>query len=229
MEKTHRRVGIAISTRNRPELLAEAIGKWREFSPKGTDIIVVDDFSVDPYPYASFVSDHQLGIARIKNICIDLLLARGCTDLFLADDDVYPTDSEGIRKYLDSGQNHMSMSFDHRADGRRISSEVYVKYKYPDLWTYNSPCGCLLYFKRKVVEGGLRYDGNFGLWGMEHKDFSLRVHKAGLTPHPFMDIPDSITHFYSHDYHMTAESSVPEEVRIAEINRNMEYFKRKHG
>lgn len=229
MEEKTGRVGIAISTRNRPDLLSQCIKAWRKYAPENSVIVVVDDNSDTINPQASYRTAQQLGIASVKNICIDLLLKMNCTDLFLSDDDVFPVDSLGIEKYIASGFNHMCMSFDHRADGKRISNEVFVKYMFPHHWVYNSPCGCLMYMKKEVVDKVGRYDENYGIWGMEHKDYSLRIHKAGLTPFPFIDIPESTKHFYSHDYNMTAESSVPEHVRIQEIKRNAEYFKTKHA
>ncbi|MDR2274361.1 MAG: hypothetical protein LBF27_25865 [Sphingobacterium sp.] len=229
METSYRKIGIAITTRNRRNIADITISQWQRFAPKNSIIAIVDDASDIPYPGATLRFDTQQGIAKSKNACIYLLLNAGCTDIFLSDDDTYPINHIGINQYLDSGFNHMCMSFDHTANGKRISNDVYIDWKQPRWWSFNSPCGCLLYFKSKVFDHTIGYDESFNIWGMEHKDLSLRIHKEGLTPLPYLDIPHSTDNFYSHDYHLTANSSVPENIRVSEIKRNIEYFNNKHS
>lgn len=217
MEKQTGKIGIAISTRGREWVLSHSVSQWKRWYLHATVIVVEDN---GPVPR---------GIAATKNLCLEKLREAGVDHCFLVDDDVYPLDDVGIGLYCDSGFHHMCMSFDSRVNGVRISKEVYVQYQHPEWWSFNSPCGCLLYCSRAVLESGIQYDEKFGIWGMEHKDYSLRIHNAGMTPLPFLDIPSSTRHFYSHDYHMSVDSSVPESVRISEINRNIEYYLQKHG
>jgi len=215
-EKTNS-IAIAISTRGRKEILNHSLQQWQKHYPNAKLIVVEDNDTI------------PRGIAKTKNICRKELLSSGCDHCFIADDDVYPLDNVGVYKYIESGFRHMCMSFDHTANGRRISHDVYIHLKHPEWWSFNSPCGCLLYVNREVLESGISYDENFGIWGKEHSDYSLQIHKAGYTPLPFLDIPNSTQHFYSHDYHQTVESSVPEHIRVKEINRNIEYFNTKHS
>lgn len=210
-------IAISISTRGREDVLSHSLIQWRTYYP-GANIIIIEDNDTTPR-----------GIAATKNLCIESLIKSGARHCFLADDDVYPMDSYGLKMYTNLGVNHACMSFDHTANGNRISNEVYVKIKHPNWWSFNSPCGCLLYCSRELLLSGVRYDENFSQWGLEHKDFSIQIYKEGYTSIPFIDIPNSTNHFYSHDYHLTAESSVPESVRIESIKRNTEYFNEKHN
>lgn len=210
-------IAIAISTRGREDVLNHSVSQWKKHYPDASIIIIEDN------------GDIPRGISATKNLCIEALIESGAEHCFLADDDVYPTNDIGLHLYIGLNVNHACMSFDHTSNGKRISNEVFVHLKHPYWWSFNSPCGCLLYVSRELLLSGIRYDENFIRWGLEHKDFSIQVHKRGYTSIPFIDIPNSTDHFYSHDYHLTAESSVPEHVRIDSIKRNTEYFNEKHN
>lgn len=211
------KIAIAISTRGRAAMLHHSVLQWKIQYPEAAVIVVEDN------------GDKPNGIAKTKNKCIEELLKTDADHFFLADDDIYPLDDKGLYRYVNSGHNHLCFTFDKNINGKRISKGVYPKGYINDLIEYNEPCGCLLYISRDIAESNIRFDENFGLWGMEHMDYSLQLHKAGLTDYAFLDISESYKHFYSYDYHLTATSSVPEHIRVKEIKRNLEYFKQKHG
>ena len=208
---------VAISTRGRHSVLSHSVNQWKKHYPD-IELIIVEDNGETPR-----------GIAKTKNLCLDALIDTGRKHLFLADDDIYPTDNEGLLRYAKSPHKHMCFSFEKDHTGRRISEDVYVKRVIRGHNIFNSPCGCLLYLERSVLMGGIRYDENFEIWGKEHKDFSVRIRKSGMTQYYFIDIVDSDKHFYSHDQHGTVSSSVPEKIRIESIKKNTEYFNRKWG
>ena len=66
--------GVAISTHNRPELVAKHAALWRELSPPGTPVLVVDDGSSPPVPDADFRFSPSRGIVAVKNKSIELLM-----------------------------------------------------------------------------------------------------------------------------------------------------------
>ena len=78
-------IGIAITTHNRRDTALQTFDKWTSMLPDGAIIIVVDDASDEPYPNADYRFDLNVGIAKAKNKCIELLIERGCDELFLAD------------------------------------------------------------------------------------------------------------------------------------------------
>ena len=63
--------GVAISTHNRPELVAKHAALWRELSPPGTPVLVVDDGSSPPVPDADFRFSPSRGIVAVKNKSIE--------------------------------------------------------------------------------------------------------------------------------------------------------------
>lgn len=218
------KIAIVISTRNREKVFKESYKGWLKHLPKNTTLMVVDDASDDPYHSAAHRFDHNVGIAKTKNKCIELAYNSGAEHVFLVDDDIYPIVKDWYKPYIDSGHNHLCMIFDKFSDGatngnKRIKEENGITY-------FENPCGVLLYFKRNVfdVVGGM--DNAFGLWGYEHVSLSQRIHNAGLTPHPFMDVTDSHKLFYAYDYHKTIERSVPVQTRVTQINQNKERFER---
>ena len=101
MEST-KRLGIAVSTRNRRAIYSETIRNIRE-KCKDFEIVVVDDASSSPVEDATFRFKKRAGIAQCKNKCLRLLLDRDCTDLFLFDDDIYPLTEDWYLPYVNSG------------------------------------------------------------------------------------------------------------------------------
>lgn len=213
---------IAITVHNRHDTARICIKYWNRYYPDFS-IMIVDDGSDIPFVGATIRNQTPLGISRAKNQCLEYARKMGYSHVFLADDDVYPLNGSILYKYINSGINHMCLSYDKDATGRRISNEVYVSEKYPCHWVYNAPCGLLLYLNNKVLSSCVTYPVMKGRWGLEHRLFSERIHKAGLTPHAFIDIPNSIENFYSYDYHHTIQGSVPEKERIESIKLNSQY------
>lgn len=223
------KIGVAISTRNRREVFTECYHNWSIRLPHDSVIVIVDDASDVPCPVATTRFDTQQGISKTKNECIRLLMDAGCTDIFLSDDDCWPIYRNWWIPYLESGEKHMSLSFQHNSAGDMYANDVFVRRKRDRLWSYNAPNGCLMYIKREVIDQVGGYDEAFGIWGVEHKDFSMRIHRAGFTPYPFIDVPNGIDYFYSLDHKGLAESSVPEHIRVESSARNSELFREKHS
>lgn len=212
------KIGIGITTRNRRDIFTESYKNWVKMMPKGSRVVVVDDASSVPVNRSDFRFERQAGIARAKNKCIELL--DDCDSIFLVDDDIYPIVKEWYKPYVESGMNHMCLSFEHNSKGERLSNSVFVKMKIGGISVYNSPNGCMIYVKKRCIDkiGGMNCD--FGIWGNEHVEFSRRIYNSGLTPFPFMDVNDSINMFHVHDYYGDIESSVPEKVRVDSIRDN---------
>ena len=87
---TPSKIGVAVSTYNRPDVLAKTLEKIIEFTP-GAYIAVVDDASPKPVVVPDgvhlFRNEKNSGIAYTKNRGIEALMDEGCTQLFLFDDD----------------------------------------------------------------------------------------------------------------------------------------------
>lgn len=133
------------------------------------------------------VSANNSGIANGKNDCLRTLMAAGCTDLFLFDDDCFPIAegwAEVFIKYRKYNGHLMYL---------RSTPTIYSVYSrqvdLPGLFSehtiveYSNCSGCMMYLTREVVEKVGAFDEQFGFYGFEHADYSNRVHMAGLTPY----------------------------------------------
>jgi len=194
------RIAICITTRNRPEILRKAILNWFKFQPANSDVFIVDDSSTIKHDDISFSFqfESQVGIARAKNKCLEL--AKYYDHIFLADDDVWPKVKGWEKPYLESGLNHLALTFEKNSQGIFYSPSVRQEGSWNGFKTYTKPNGCFLYLTKEVLNtvGGMRPE--FGLWGYEHVEYSQRIFNAGLTPHPFIDLHNSLDLIHVCDY-----------------------------
>lgn len=196
------KIGIGITTTTgRNETASHAISQIREFS-QGFKIVVVKDVS---------------GIAKAKNQCLAQL--DDCDHIFLFDDDTYPIDYNWYLPYINSGINHLSFTFSKLHNGGTYGNRILVESK-SGFNIFQNPCGCMLYINRKCLDivGGL--NNRFLGWGYEHVNYSQRIHNAGLTPYPFMDVANSLELFHSMDYYCEIKSSVEPIQRAGFIQHN---------
>lgn len=217
------RIGIGITTRNRREMFHKHFAHTKRYSPS-IDIVVVDDASKVPLDIADYRFKEQAGIAKAKNKCIRLLLDKGCTDIFLFDDDIHPLNSNWYKPYVESGKNHLCLSFQYNSKGHQYSASVNKEKSEGGISYYTAPNGCMLYFKKVCFDTVGGFDERFSIWGYEHVQLSHRIHNAGLTESPFMDVDDSLDLFYVADYYSEVSSSVPENIRVSSIRKNTELF-----
>lgn len=218
------KIGVAITNYNRPEVIRTSVAHWKKRLPNGAVLVVVDDGSDDPYPDAAYVMPANAGIAAAKNKCIQLLMEADCTDLFLADSDTYPKVNDWHQPYTESGIKHMSFTFHNLANGRANGRRLLRTSN--GISEYGSPCGCLLYVHRDVVDkiGGM--DVDYPQWGYEHVDFSNRAYNAKLTPIRYADVDNSLKLFHSMDYHSEVPGSVGYDVRSVTVSANKARFSR---
>lgn len=191
------RIGVGITTRNRPEVLARALVEWEKFLPQGAAFVVVDDASERPVEQATFRFEKNAGIARSKNKCLELLANEDVEHFFLFDDDAWPLVEGWWEPYVASAEPHLMWVYD-KPDGV-TKRQVEVLYETPEFVAYHATRGCMLYVERRALErvGGM--DPAFGTWGWEHQSWSDRIHAAGLTTARYMDVPDSADLIHSLD------------------------------
>lgn len=217
-----KKIAIAITTRNRPQQLSIAVQHWKKHLPDDAQLFIVDDAS---YPHAhnhSFRFPQQAGIGAAKNACIKLLMETDADHFFLADDDCWPIVSNWHEPYIQSKVKHLSMTFQGAHTG--AANGVLKTGEYNNLHEYNKPCGCLIYVHRSVIEAIGGFDPDYPMWGMEHIDFSNRIHNAGLTPKPYLDVPNSTELFHSMDYYKQIMTSMASNVKSAVITHNRNRF-----
>ena len=208
-------IGVAVTTFNRPEMLAESLERVARHS-KGARILVSDDSS-DPEALArnreicaQFGVEHHVnplgrGIARNKNHCLRLL--QDCQHVFLLDDDAYPIKDGWLDWYIEAsrrtGIQHLTYN---PQDGlcnsifaaqRMLIEEAGVK-----LTTAYMSSGVLLYYTQRALRTAGGFNPAFGAWGHEHVEFGYRIHNFGLTRGlgPFLSLHGDDAWFFSHDF-----------------------------
>lgn len=216
------KISISITTHNRYEVFAETLKNVKKHLPAGAKLVVVDDGSDVPVKEADFRFDVAQGIAVAKNKAFELM---GGADYYFAfDDDVHPKVDDWHLPYINSGLNHLSFTFDKLSNGtsngriRMLSRNGFARWE--------QPCGCMLFFTKACLDkvGGM--DPAYGKWSYEHVGFSMRIYNAGLMPHPFMDVENSLDLFYSYDWDMKGTRSVPAAVRAQLIKPNLEKYRK---
>ncbi len=201
-------LGVAIATHNRNEVLKRNLVEHRRFLPPGSVLFVVDDASEQPFEDASYRFDTNVGVARTKNKCLELLYDAGCDDMFLFDDDAYPVVEDWWQPYVNSREPHLMSVF---ITERRSWSQVI--YQDSEIRALSRPQGYMLYTNRLVLDtvGGM--DPAFGRWGWEHISWSNRIHAAGLTSFRYADVQTDKKLIHSMDELGELERSVPADIR----------------
>lgn len=193
--------GIAISTRNRHEILADTLAAFREHTPAGVPIVVIDDASSKPVDGAAHRFEWNRGIAATKNKGLELLAGLGVHHMFLFDDDTRPLDDHWWVPYVESPEPHLMHNFTHWENGEPVGDDR-VWFDDGRHRAHVAPRGCMLYAHRSVLDAVGGMDTAFGQWGYEHGDWSNRIHAAGLTTWRYGDVSGSEALIYSMDRHV---------------------------
>lgn len=216
------RIGIGITTRNRNEQLLKTLAEHVRYLPPGAKVVVVDDASNVPIAQADYRFEENVGIARAKNKCLDLLVAGpdAPDHIFLFDDDTYPVADEWWKPYVESPEPHLMYQFLDLA-GRNKLHDVAELYRDSEHFALSGPRGVMLYVERRVLDvvGGM--DPIYRSFGYEHGDWSNRIHHAGLTSWRYADVVGSDKLIHSMDEHEEIPRSVPRRQREQEVARNV--------
>lgn len=208
-------IGIGITTRNRPEVLANSLIKHDKFLPPSSNIVIVDDSSDIPVPGATYRFDERAGIPRAKNKCLELL--QDCDHIFLFDDDCYPIVKDWWKPYVDHMEPHLMYIFTGFGNQTKGIKEIY---RDETTVAYDHVRGCMLYVDRRVLDVIGGFDTTYGIGMYEHTDWTNRIFNAGLTTHRVMDVPDSNKLIHSMDEYQEVMPTFTTEERQQQIRRN---------
>jgi glycosyltransferase involved in cell wall biosynthesis len=203
-------VGVGITTRNRPDVLAICLTQIARYYKPFMKVVVVDDNSspekreLNESLCNSFhmtvlyiYNDTNKGIAKSKNVCLKYLIDIDYT--FLFDDDTMPKRKKWWKPFVDaaisSGQNHLLYLKDGGLNG------LFVKQGHKDgVDIYNTGSGCLLFFTKKVLEVAGGFNCDYGIYGHEHNGHSTRLFNMGLnTLGKYLSIPEASEYILSFD------------------------------
>lgn len=220
-------IGIAITTHNRPEVLARSLAQHMKHLPAGAKVIVIDDGSAPaaaaPEGIEIIRQEISLGIVTSKNCSLEALIDAGCEQLFLWDDDAYPICDDWHVPYIESPEPHLAYQFLDVAGPRKIN-DMTVLYSDDRHIAYTGQRGVMLYYHRSAIEAVGGFDPIYGRGMYEHPDLALRIHNAGLSAWAFADVTGSEKLIYSLDEHEEVERSVPKTDREAQVRNNVTVF-----
>lgn len=174
----NKNIAICLSTFNRPKVFKNTLEQHRKYLPPNAPLIVVEDAHTKCLPYVDnpdYSFTQRAGIPKVKNKCLDLAMDSGATDIFLFDDDSYPTDHDWHLPYVNGEYKHMCDIWKFR-----------IKYSTAGHNFHEMTNGHMMYIHRSVVTRIGGFDESFGLGTYEHNHYSTRAHACGLIPHPYI-------------------------------------------
>ena len=210
-------LGVAISTHNRYDVFKYTYDKWLNNLPDESVLVVVDDCSDIEVPEATYRFDKNVGVAKTKNKCLELLYESGVDDFFLVDDDCYPISKDWYKPYIEHKEPHLMAVFTGFGNQTAGIKEVYRDNK---TVAYNGVRGYFLYYKRIILDTVGGFDTDFGKYWGEHTDLTNRIHNSGLTTYRNMDVPNSKDLIYSMDSNQEVTSTITGDEYIKLSNRN---------
>lgn len=221
------RIGIAITTHNRADVLKRAIEQHQKHLPAGALLVVVDDGSkpaaIAPDGVQLLRHETSLGIVASKNASLSALMDVGCEHLFLWDDDAWPIADNWHLPYIESPEPHLAYQFLDLA-GRNKLNDMAELYRDDKHVAYTGQRGVMLYYHRSAIEKVGGFDPVYGRGMYEHPDLALRIHNAGLTSWAFADVIGSEKLIHSMDEYEEGARSIPRPDREALVKRNVGIF-----
>lgn len=224
------RIGIAITTHNRPQVLANSLEQHRKHLPTGAVVFVIDDGSNPPVKVPDWCKlirhDKSLGIVASKNASLECLMESGCEHLFLWDDDAYAIADNWHIPYIESPEPHLAYQFLDLAGPRKIN-DMTVLYRDDKHVAYTGQRGVMLYYHRSAIEKVGGFDPVYGRGMYEHPDLALRIYNAGLSTWSFADVVGSEKLIHSMDEYEEGSRSIPRTDREALVNRNVAIYNKR--
>jgi len=212
------RIGIAITTHNRHEVLKHAIEQHMKHLPSGALVVVIDDGSspaaIVPDGVKLVRHEQSRGIVASKNASLTALVDAGCEHLFLWDDDAWPIADNWHLPYIESPEPHLAYQFLDLAGPRKIN-DMTVLYRDDKHIAYTGQRGVMLYYHRSAIDKVGGFDPVYGRGMYEHPDLALRIHNAGLSTWAFADVAGSEKLIHSMDEYEEGARSIPRPEREA--------------
>jgi len=235
------KIGIGITTHNN-ELLRKRISeesfRWVTAKcPINAEVVVIDDAShyrsdwtrltPNPDKLTTWRWNSNQGVAKSKNKCLEILMDKGCTDIFLFDDDCWIQDARYYYEYCYQDLPHMNLyPIEHINNPNKIKSH----FKFKDqIFVEAFPYGSALYFKRDLIEKVGGFNILLGKFGEEHGEFEERIYNHKYTPKPSFDFYRSNKDYpiiiHPNTFHSQASSMRPEtkkrSIQEAQANRKI--------
>lgn len=200
-------IGVGILSYNRPNSISRLVESILKYTSLDGNIkIVISDDASSNKPLQGIYDkiDSRItilrnrtraGIAGNTNRCLRFL--DGSDDFLLLNDDVqvlnYGWHTFYTAKMLETSIHH----FCYREPGVYGAKPAQLKSVngHNLLYVPDKPHGAVLAFDAAAFRTVGYFDTEFGLYGMEHVDWSTRVFKSGIQPSGYFDVPGSNEYF----------------------------------
>ncbi|EFG9986402.1 glycosyltransferase family 2 protein [Escherichia coli] len=228
------RIGIAISTHQRADVLERALEQHMKHLPAGALLVVIDDGSKPAAAVPNGVQlvrhETSLGIVASKNANLSALMDAGCEHLFLWDDDAWPIADNWHLPYIESPEPHLAYQFLDLAGTNKLK-DMAVLYRDDKHIAYTGQRGVMLYYHRSAIEKVGGFDPMYGRGMYEHPDLALRIYNAGLSTWAFADVAGSEKLIHSMDEYEEVARSIPRPEResLAKANALIYSARRDRG
>lgn len=244
MINQYHKIGIGIVSCNRQDFFTKC---FNSISTTTYDLVVVNDG--DEYTnintlqqqkqFTYIKNKENIGVGKSKNKLFRELLSRGCTDIFIIEDDIIVKDIRVFNEYIRAkditGIQHFSFGYHGPANKGGVSKGVptpryIIDYGSIKIAINTHSVGAFCYFTKEVLDKVGLMDEEYML-AFEHVDLDYRIAKAGLTT-PYWNFPDiSNSLDYLDEIECSEKSSTirPRKDWQNNIQKGAELFKKKHG
>lgn len=185
--------GIAIVTYNRASQIGQVIEAVLKTKPTDARVVVCDDGSTDDTSYIvsqfkgiTYIRGANLGVGANKNRALFTL--QDCAFLCILEDDLVPTEKGWFELYenffLTTGIHHLCRVQDKEVPETLLEFSTDLQSKGIDPLYGPNVRGDLTFITKKVVKKVGGFHPDFMGVGYAHVEWSNRVAKSGLIPHP---------------------------------------------
>lgn len=239
------KIGLGLITCNRPDFYAESLKSIATVRSQFESFVVVNDGDELPLPsdidgIGSYIYKHNKsnsGVGLSKNTALQVLLADGCTDIFLIEDDILISSDRVFSTYIDTARNtglsHLMFGYHGPANKKNNSPNPRLVVEYPNdiKVALNFHCvGAFTYYQREILEKvGLNDETFINAW--EHVEHSLRIVKADGCPAYWWwpDVANSCELLQEQACSEDNSSIRPRPDWQTNIQNGMKHFFNKHG
>ena len=236
-------IGIGIITCNRPHFFIKCF----RAIPKNVELVVVNDGSdfedwsklLKERPFHYIHNEINVGVGRSKNKALRHLIEKGCTDLFLIEDDIIIKKEGVFEEYIRAkditGIQHFNFGYHGPANKDGVSGgppkpRYVVDYGEIKIAFNRHSVGAFSYYSKQAIDKVGYIDEDYTN-AFEHVDHDYRVFKAGMGA-PYWHFPDiSNSTEYLDEIECSEKSSAirPRDDWRKNIEQGVTLFKQKHG
>ena len=200
MNKLNEKIGIGISTCNRPLQLNKLILSLASAHSFIDSVVVVNDgnpidnsiLSIEHY----IKNNTNLGVAKTKNKALHFLLKNNCDHIFLIEDDIFVKDVDVFNHYISASKNtgiqHFNFS-QHGLCNKFVNTDtpnprIIFDYGSVKIPFFAACVGAFSYYSKQCLEKTGLMDESF-YNACEHVEHTHRIHLNNMHP-PYWWYPD---------------------------------------